>query len=183
MEIVLIFAHQLYAFRYAGQTADELERLFDIWTDAGYLEQFFENNLSDLQNGYYGNITVAQAVKRTIYHARCLETDLRRLAKNDPESANNTLEDLFTPLDNREFGTIVLSKQKAYGVNYNSWLRLYALKIDPGVYIITGGAIKLTPTMNERAHTQKELEKLEKCRTYLAAQGLIDNEGFKEEFN
>ena len=48
MEIVLIFAHQLYAFRYAGQTADELERLFDIWTDAGYLEQFFENNLSDL---------------------------------------------------------------------------------------------------------------------------------------
>ena len=183
MEIVCIFAFQLYSIRYADEDAHELARLFELWTDTGYLEGFFEENSADLQNGYYGNITVAQAVKRTIYHARCLETDLLRLAKNDPELSNNTLDTLFTPLDNREFGTIVLSKQKAYGVNHDSWLRLYALKIEPGVYIITGGAIKLTHAMSERPHTTKELEKLERCRAFLTAQGLIDNEGFKEEFN
>ena len=59
-----------------------------------------------------------------------------------------------------------------------SWLRIYAIKLDPGCYIITGGAIKLTRTMQEREHTLKELNKMEQVRNYLINNQAIDADGF-----
>ena len=55
---------------------------------------------------------------------------------------------------------------------------LYAIKLTPGVYIITGGAIKLTATMQEREHTRKELVKMDKVRRYLLEENIIDDDGF-----
>lgn len=43
---------------------------------------------------------------------------------------------------------------------------------------ITGGAIKLTRTMQEREHTLKELRKMEQVRNLLIEQGAIDADGF-----
>ena len=50
MEIITIFAlhdQALYSVKYSGQTFDEFDRLFDLWQDIQYLEDFFENNKSD----------------------------------------------------------------------------------------------------------------------------------------
>lgn len=63
-------------------------------------------------------------------------------------------------------------------IGHSSWLRLYAIKLTPGVYIITGGAIKLTATMQEREHTRKELVKMDKVRRYLLEENIIDDDGF-----
>lgn len=63
-------------------------------------------------------------------------------------------------------------------IRHSSWLRLYAIKLTPGVYIITGGAIKLTATMQEREHTRKELVKMDKVRRYLLEENIIDDDGF-----
>ncbi len=51
---------------------------------------------------------------------------------------------------------------------------------DSGRYIITGGAIKLTATMQEREHTLEELHKLNKVRDYLLSQGIFDYNGFED---
>ncbi len=59
-----------------------------------------------------------------------------------------------------------LGKEKArpeQQSRHASWLRLYAIKLEPGCYVITGGAIKLTRTMEEREHTLKELSKTVYC--------------------
>lgn len=61
-----------------------------------------------------------------------------------------------------------------------SWLRIYAIKIDQGAYLVTGGAIKLTATMAERSHTLSELAKLEKVRNYLMDNGVFDKDGLTE---
>ena len=45
-------------------------------------------------------------------------------------------------------------------------------------YIITGGAIKLTTTMQERQHTLIELQKMENVRNFLINENIIDNESF-----
>ena len=45
-------------------------------------------------------------------------------------------------------------------------------------YIVTGGAIKLTATMQEREHTLEELKKMEMVRNYLLSEGIVDSEGF-----
>ena len=61
-----------------------------------------------------------------------------------------------------------------------SWLRIYAIKLDPGIYIITGGAIKLTRTMQEREHTLVELARMENVRRYLLENDITDMDSFKD---
>ena len=51
------------------------------------------------------------------------------------------------------------------------------------VYVITGGAIKLTLKMEEREHTRQELVKLEKVRSFLLNENIIDDDGFVEYMN
>ena len=85
--------------------------------------------------------------------------------------------------DSNQASDVMLQKEKArlkrkYG--HSSWLRLYAIKLIQGNYIITGGAIKLTATMQEREHTRQELVKIDKVRRYLLEEGIIDDEGFIE---
>lgn len=59
-----------------------------------------------------------------------------------------------------------------------SWLRIYAIRVEPNVYIITGGAIKLTAKMQDREHTQRELDKLNACRDFLRINGIFDQDSF-----
>ncbi len=63
-----------------------------------------------------------------------------------------------------------LGKEKARlkdAHKHASWLRIYAIKLEPGIYVITGGAIKLIRTMQEREHTLQELTKMEMVRSHL----------------
>jgi hypothetical protein len=57
---------------------------------------------------------------------------------------------------------------------------LYAIRLESGRYIITGGAIKLTATMQERVHTLEELNKLNMVRDYLLSKGMFDYNGFED---
>lgn len=78
---------------------------------------------------------------------------------------------------------MLLSKEKArlHRVHrHASWLRIYAIKLDPGIYVITGGAIKLTRTMQEREHTLVELARMEKVRNFLIEKNISDMDSFKD---
>ena len=76
---------------------------------------------------------------------------------------------------------MTLDKEKANPktlTHHKSWLRIYALKLSDGCYIITGVAIKLTRTMQEREHTLQELLHQEQVRNFLLANNIIDNDSF-----
>lgn len=91
------------------------------------------------------------------------------------------LDTIFRPLENSRISEILLGKEKAKikdRPRHASWLRIYAIKLEPGCYIITGGAIKLTHTMKEREHTLNELNKMEQVRNYLISNQAIDADGF-----
>ena len=64
-----------------------------------------------------------------------------------------------------------------------NYLRIYALRIDKNCFVITGGAIKFTHLMQDRKHTQLELNKIEMCRNYLKENGIIDADSFYEFLN
>ena len=86
-------------------------------------------------------------------------------------------------LDDKQLWAVKYDGEKAYGTGgyrHQSWLRIYAIKIEPGVYLVTGGAIKLTATMEERRHTMEELAKLERVRNYLLDNGVYDLDGFND---
>lgn len=51
------------------------------------------------------------------------------------------------------------------------WLRLYAIRLAPNCYLVTGGAIKLTNDMR-RKHLQHELMKLDQAKALLRNTGI-----------
>ena len=81
---------------------------------------------------------------------------------------------------------MILGKEKTRLRNtprHASWLRIYAIKLEPGIYVITGGAIKLTRTMQEREHTLVELARMEKVRRFLLDNDIADKDSFVDYLN
>ena len=167
---------RLWAVRYGGEKVNCFDQLFSSWYDMGWLKAFFQENLADLSS-FFHITDVYQAVMETIDEAKRLECLMMDIAP----SAN--LDLLFKHLENNRFSEMTLGKEKAYGdggYRHQSWLRIYAIKIEPGVYLVTGGAIKLTANMAERSHTLEELAKMERVRNYLLDNDVYDLEGFNE---
>lgn len=164
----------LWAVRYDGDKDNALFTLFEQWNDPEWLVNFFLANISDLTS-YFKITDINQAIYDTIedsHKLQCLILDI---------SPDANLDLLFRPLENNRTSEILLGKEKARIKNrpqHASWLRIYAIKLEPGCYIITGGAVKLTRTMQERAHTLAELNKMETVRNFLIDGGAIDADGF-----
>lgn len=167
---------RLWSVRYEGETENALYQSFALWNDVEWLRNFFCENKEDLAS-FFKVTNVDEAIFDTIEDSdklQCLILDL---------SPDADLEKLFRPLDNRQTAALMLDKEKARStgnVRHPSWLRLYAIRLEKGVFIITGGAIKLTATMAEREHTLRELERMEKVRSFLLVEGVMDRDSFTD---
>lgn len=139
-----------------------------------WLRTFFKENMNDLSS-YFHITDIKQAIDDTIDDSRrlrCIMLDI---------SPKADLDRIFRPLDNNQMTEMMLEKEKArlkQRIRHASWLRIYAIKLSDGVYIITGGAIKLTATMQEREHTRMELVKMDRVRRFLLEENIIDDDGF-----
>lgn len=171
--------NRLWAVRYDGEPDNVLQQVFDQWNDPEWLWNFFTDNIEDLES-YFKITEVDQAIYDTLEDSNRLECLILDI------SPDANLDVLFRPLENDRAMEMLLGKEKARlrnRVEHASWLRLYAIKLEPGHYIITGGVIKLTRTMQERDHTLRELTKMEIVRNLLIEQGIVDADGFKDYAN
>lgn len=166
----------LWAVRYDEDEENALGEVLNQWSDPEWLIDFFMANMADLES-YFKITDINKAIYDTFedsLNMQCLILDL---------SPTANLDMIFRPLENSRSREILFGKEKAKLMcrpEHPSWLRLYAIKLEPGCYIITGGAIKLTRTMEERQHTLIELQKLEKVRNFLVEAGVVDTDGFTE---
>lgn len=166
----------LWAVRSDDKDADELTLLFRNWTNGEYLLDFFMENFEDLKEFFHIE-RLDEAVNDTFEDAEALQ----ELVLEFPYTEN--LDELFKPLDVTDSRVRELSREKARNWTrdrHASWLRIYAIRLEPNVYLVTGGAIKLTRTMQEREHTAIELQKLSRCKDYLKANGVFDQDSFVE---
>ena len=144
-----------------------------------WLRSFFKENIDDLAS-YFKITDVNQAIYDTIEDSerlQCLIMDI---------SPDADLDKIFRPLENSRTSEMLLGKEKARLRNrprHDSWLRIYAIKLEPGIYVITGGAIKLTRTMQEREHTLVELARMEKVRRFLLDNDIADKDSFVDYLN
>lgn len=110
--------------------------------------------------------------------AEDLEQELIDLA--DQAAPGAALQQLFRPLNNWETSLtqLQLSKASMSKKPYRNKpkLRIYAVRFGPHTYLVTGGAIKLTHWMEDRPHTNFQLQKLILVRDWLKKEGLIDPE-------
>ena len=153
----------------------QLDKVFTQWNDYEWLTTFFKDHVGDLSS-YFHITDVDRAVFDTVDDANDLECLIMDI---DP---NANLDRLFRPLENTRASEFLLGKEKAKGryCRHASWLRLYAIRLESGRYIITGGAIKLTATMQERKHTLEELNHLNMVRDFLTSEGIFDCTGFED---
>lgn len=177
MKLNLIFAvtnNRLLAIQNKNEKQDEFSKAFNQWHDIAYLENFFENNNADLQRGFFGQLTIKEAVFKTVDESNKFEKYIRKKIAESKKTNEPILNDLiFKPL-NKHGESINLQKSKAYGTKNKSWLRLYAIRISINVFVVCGSAIKLTKSMNEKKHLMDELKKMEIAVNYLKEVGLCD---------
>jgi len=169
MKIVDIFAEQLYSFVYKDDDGfydlNEYDRLLDLWTDVSYLRTYAKNNkVKDIN----------QFVNNRLEDAEQIEDVLEEIVNNE-----QPLEYYFRPLYDTEIGVRILSLQKGKASRKNG-LRLYAIKIDDNCFVITGGAIKMSQTMQGHPDTSKELPKLDRAKAFLKNNGVLDRDSFYE---
>lgn len=178
MEFVRIIqnSNHLWAVKNPERDADELTLLFRNWNNGEYLLDFFTENFDDLKT-YFHIERIDQAINDTFDDADALQ----ELILEIPYTRH--LDRIFKPLAVTDTRTQELTREKARNWDrerHASWLRIYAVRLEPNVYVITGGAIKLTRTMQEREHTAIELDKLNRCKNYLKDSGVFDQDSFVE---
>jgi len=157
-----IFTPILYAVRFDGEM-NALEKLMELWTDTEFLYNYAkENNVKSIDE-FIDEITEAAERIQDLIHElnkndRCLETYFQALT---PSARNFPLK--------FHKGKLLRSR-----------LRVYAIKIDRNCYLITGGAIKLSRTMQEHAGTNNELMRLEQVKQFLIDNHVHDELSFFE---
>jgi hypothetical protein len=169
MELVRIFVREnsedgIWSIHLNGERQNEFDKFFDLTNDVEYLHNFFEKNKADLMSGFFGNTTTGEAVLKTLEEVEEMEDALYDYAEQGFSKGGNCLQHLFKPLNNFEYA--ICTHQKSKARIKRGWLRLYALRLAPNCYLVTGGAIKLTYDM-KRDHLHDELMKLEQAKILL----------------
>lgn len=165
VELTRIVPATLWAARFEGQEENEFDRAFNCWNNPEFLHEFFSAHERDLVREFYGYCSINQAVSITMLEAEEFEGRLLKVAEG--QELDRGLGDIFKPLDKTAKLKIVNEKSKAYGTGAKSWLRIYAVRLRYDFFIISGSAIKLTKTMNERQHLKEELRKLDALIKFL----------------
>ena len=124
---------KLWAVHFEGDDDNEFYKVFNNWADVVWLRAFFKENIDDL-NAYFKITDIKEAISDTIEDSERLRYIIMDIS---PET---DLSKIFRPLDNNQASDVMLQKEKArlkrkYG--HSSWLRLYAIKLIQGNYIIT----------------------------------------------
>ena len=132
--------------------------------------------IKTIWNKTFGNsIPIEDAVLKTRREAVRLEQKIIQIARKGRTDKNETLSTLFKPLHNETTYISKFESSKIAGINKSSWIRIYAIRIEVNLFLVTGGAIKLTKTMNDRKHLLKELEKLNITKAFLSDENNIDD--------
>ena len=189
MKIVPIFAPYLYVVKYPDDFTlvwndeinlyfdedqigdmDEFDRLFSLWSNPLYLENFFNSNEEYLNASYWQKYNTSPENLSKLTSKKALDFEKEILKKQSQPN------ELFQPLHNDNSRLINISEGKA---KYN-WLRIYAVKIDENRFLIVGGAIKLTFKMGDHKCTRDELKKIANIKNILIENNIIDGDSFDD---
>ncbi|HVU94845.1 MAG TPA: hypothetical protein VHE34_06450 [Puia sp.] len=164
----------------SGRPVDIFQVLFDKWADPQYLLEFFKANAADLANPFWKGITIDQAIKQVLREREWFEDQLYAIETKQPGYEGMSFRDLFKPLHNNIYSLDWSGEQfrKARPEMVDSMLRVYAIELEDGSFVITGGVIKLTRTMSG-ATFDKEIANLKRVKAFLESEGIFSKEGLE----
>ena len=177
MEIIPIYPPHIYSIQYEGADENEFDRLFSLWNDMNYLTDFMNQNREYLQDPTWRRMSEPEnAALQVLNEATDLEDLFDELNEN---TSNNEVPDFdshFKYLEGKYKCEIVRPPMKSYGTGRPSLLRIYAIKLQPNLFIITRGGIKLARTIQDSPDLRDHvLQNIEKVRQYLRTHGIVDS--------
>jgi hypothetical protein len=185
MKFLPIFVEEnseLWSVCYPEDGRKDAFRLFiNQVSDLQFLTSFFESNKHLLETPFWRNISVLDASLKVLDEALELERELKCLQIKGSDCSDFSIREVFEPLDkdshflqsrNRGF-----RKAKPNPAFFTTpMLRIYAIGLEDGTIIITGGAIKLTLRM-EGEHFERVLRKLRMVKDYIQSYKIVSREG------
>ena len=126
MEIFCIFENDkeaLFTVKFEDAQFDAWEEIFENWFDIEFLVNYFQSYSNILQNEFWGNITVDEAVWKTREDAKKIQNRILSCEKGE-----DNLSAFFRPLNDSEIQRDNLLRTKVYGIE-TDWLRIYAVKL------------------------------------------------------
>lgn len=175
MELESITEGILYAILWEGEMDNSLDQMGILYTDVEFLNQYFHENEEKLTYYKKPSYTPQDAVIRTQREAVALIQKLKDLASDSLEDGNS-LDGLFKQLHTVEgyshprYHTDVKAKGRPYEA---PWIRVYAVKCDDNLYVITGFGLKLVRNMRDDPELINQLRKLEKATQYLRSERMM----------
>lgn len=160
----------LWAVQYDGEVHNEIDKLFDEWDNLINLRTFFKEKEEYLKTDFWGGMTVKQAFMKTVKETNELWNNLFEAEQNGQCGNIDTLYEIFTRLSKNEYKISGFYKGKP--LSSKPFLRLYAVQLEEGQLVITGGGIKLTDTIQGSPWLENELTKLETVKTFLKSEGI-----------
>ncbi len=144
IDIEAIVGDVLFSMKY-GTKDCEYDRVFDLFNYVDYINSFFDEHKEYLEREAWKSIPdINTATRQVLFEANELENRLINYANNTLEGKNPDLDKLFEYIGGKEFENVYeYIPMKAYGKGRPALLRLYAIKLAPNRYVITGGGIKL----------------------------------------
>ncbi len=161
----------LYAIKYPNRKVHELKRLFDNWKNIEYVSGY--ENKSFIESEYFmtKQMGVDEVIGQISEEADILLSQVIQYVNEGFKSKSDNLQMLFKPLYNKQTALPVLQASKAKIRENkkirNAILRVYGLRIDINTFVVTGGAIKLTRSMDDHEDTKEELRKIDEVKAFL----------------
>jgi hypothetical protein len=178
LELSTIIDGSLYSIQWQD---DEEDNIFDqmaiLYNDAQYLYQYFETHADKLKYYKRQAFTPEDAAIRTAKEADALIQEIKQLSVQGLEGGPKSLDDLFERLHSEKvnFHPRYYTDVKAKGYSEDApWVRVYAVKCDDNLYVITGFGIKLVKDMRDDQFLLLELDKLKKATIYLKKIQMLD---------
>lgn len=183
MEIIALFEPYIYSIRYDGQEQNEFDRLMSEWNDISQLLTFLENNRESLRANVWKEIDEPfKAARQVLDEAAALEELFERLYEHTQEGKTPDFDSHFQYLDGKYKYEIKYQPMKSYGQGTPSLLRIYAIKMDDNIYLITGGGVKLGSSIqNSPGLKDHVLQNIDNVRAWLRQNGIIDGDDLKNE--
>ncbi len=160
------------------ETIDIFLKLFRLWNNRQYLQNFFIENEKDLSHPIWNGISIEDAIEQVFDELDDLFNELECVEFQFPNCEGQTLNDIFESFHKPEY--VLYKKEerfrKAKPINRPQMLRLYGIELEDNCFVITGGAIKLTKQMQPE-HLHKEYIKLKNVQDFLNSQHIYSREG------
>lgn len=178
MEIVEIYSPYIYSIKYDGQEENEFDRLFAEWSDIEYIMDFLEKNKSFLKaTVWYRTPEPESAVRQVLNETEALELLFDELAENTENGRQPDFDSHFHYLEGKYKFELNYQPMKSYSNGRPPLLRIYAIKMDKNTYLITGGGIKLSDTIqNSPGLKEHVLQDIDRVRGWLKANGILDSD-------